>query len=69
MSAVERAAAAVPALLPAAAPVAPYELHDSPLWACAAEHSLWGRVVTDPREVDAIRARVTYWSRKRGGAR
>lgn len=67
MSAVERAAAAVPALLTAAGPAAP--LADSPLWACADEHALWGRVVSDPREIEAIAARVRYYSRNRGGRR
>lgn len=33
-----------------------YTLHDSPLW--TGEHSLWGRIVTDPREVALIHARV-----------
>ena len=47
----------------------PYGLADSPLWACADEHSLWGRIVTDPREIDAIRARIAYHGRRRGGAR
>ena len=61
MSAVERAAPA--------APVQPHDLADSPLWACADEHSLWGRVVDNPAEVEAIAARVRYYSRKRGGRR
>ena len=69
MSAVELAGDTAPAPLPTAAPAAPYELADSPLWACAGEHSLWGRVVTDPREIDAIRARIAYQGRRRGGAR
>jgi hypothetical protein len=55
-------------LLPAAAGVAVpaeralqrYDIRDSPLW--TGEHSLWGRVVTDPVEVAAIEARV-----RRGG--
>lgn len=42
-----------------------YDLHDSPLWACADRHSLWGRIVTDPREVEAIRARVLRYGRWR----
>jgi hypothetical protein len=41
---------------PAAAPRR-YTPQDSPLWACADEHHLWGRIVTDPVEVEQIRAR------------
>jgi hypothetical protein len=37
-----------------------HDIRDSPLW--TGEHSLWGRVVTDPVEVAAIEARV-----RRGG--
>lgn len=35
-----------------------YDIHDSPLWPDGGEHSLWGRVVEDPREIREIRARV-----------
>lgn len=69
MSAIERVAAPRPVPAPPAAPVAPYGLHESPLWACADEHSLWGRLVTDPGEIAAIGARVERYSRGRGGRR
>lgn len=42
-----------------------YRLQDSPLCACASKHSLWGRIVTDPREIEAIRARIARY-RSRG---
>jgi hypothetical protein len=49
-----------------------YDIHDSPLW--TGGHSLWGRIVTDPREVALIAARVAWYARPwwrrttRGGA-
>jgi hypothetical protein len=45
-------------LAPVDPPETGYDLTQSPLWAYADRHSLWGRIVTDPREVAAIRARV-----------
>ena len=56
----QRAESRAPAVRPAST-LARYTLHDSPLW--TGEHSLWGRIVTDPREVAAIAARV--YSRRR----
>jgi hypothetical protein len=49
----------LPVHRPAAA-LASYTLHDSPLWSCADQHSLWGRIVTDPQEVALIRHRVAH---------
>lgn len=38
------------------------DIRDSPLWAAADRHSLWGRVVTDPREIETIRLRVAWYA-------
>jgi hypothetical protein len=57
--------------------LARYDLGDSPLWQTAEQHSMWGRLVVDPDEVEQIRRRVEFYRRPRparwlfhaGGAR
>lgn len=38
-----------------------YDIRDSPLWVPG--HSLYGRVVTDPREITLIGRRVRWYAR------